>query len=66
MAWLAIDLDNDEYIFDNKPYLDEQYQVYTDADEDYGLQDTSIQLPEGMIEKMLGRKLTFEDGPVEI
>lgn len=33
---------------------------------DEGCEDVAIYLPKGSIEKLIGRKLVFEDGPVEI
>lgn len=41
-------------------YVDPYYNPYE------GVEDVSIMLPTGSIEKLIGRKLTWEDEPVEI
>ena len=54
MAWLALDKDGTELIYDRKE-KDEgdcHYQF--------------IRLPAGSIEKLIGRKLTKKDTPVEL
>lgn len=77
MAWLAVNPLNMEFIFHNKPvrvinknpnysyWLDKETYNYirgiTTSAEDY-----SIRLPMGSIKKLIGRKLTWEDEPVEI
>ena len=62
MAWLAVDRDGSENIYDIKPIRDlwvNRWDIITD--------DTWwINLPNGTIEKIIGRKLTWEDNPVEI
>lgn len=82
MAYLAVDRNNQELMFDGKPIYDriEDCWVEDDGDElvynDYA--DFSagvhwedkvfygIELPKGTIEKILGKELTFRDDPVEI
>lgn len=57
MAWLAVDKDGSEFIFDEEPERDEE------------VWDTNlwyIPLPEGSIKKLIGRNLTWDDEPVEI
>lgn len=62
MAWLAVDGDGAESIYDIEPIRDlwgDKWDIRTD--------DTWwINLPNGTIEKIIGRKLTWEDNPVEI
>lgn len=77
MAWLAVTEYGAEMMFHNKPTRqkaggkgydywqdDEVYwevRGYTTCAKDY-----SIVLPNGTIEKLIGRKLTWEDEPVEL
>ena len=77
MAWLAVTEYGAEMMFHNKPTRqkaggkgydywqdDEVYwevRGYTTCAKDY-----SIVLPNGTIEKLIGRKLTWEDEPIEL
>lgn len=77
MAWLAVTEYGAEMMFHNKPTRqkaggkgydywqdDEVYwevRGYTTCAKDY-----AISLPNGTIEKLIGRKLTWEDEPVEL
>lgn len=61
MAWLAVDQNEEEYIYNEKPK--KCSFCYTSSDsENYD----AIYLPKGTIEKIIGRKLTWDDDPVEI
>ncbi len=65
MAWLAVDKDGTETIFDQcMPYrvCDYWYPNYDKHGESY----SSIELPSGSIAKLIGRELTWEDEPVEL
>ena len=69
MAWLAVNKEYAECIFDNKPERHEYYHywediAYTERDDDF--YNTCIELPQGTIKKLIGRELTWEDEPVEI
>lgn len=88
MAWLAVDKDGTEKIFNVKPfrgntqkdknhvwgtYVGENYEKWypkhDGRNEDTGdayYQGHSIELPKGNIEKIIGRKLTWDDNPVEL
>jgi len=57
MAWLAVDESEAEYIYSSIPLRIDDYFL--------GI-DNSIRLPSGSIEKLIGRKLSWEDEPVEI
>lgn len=72
MAWLVCGIYGEEFIFDCKPH---RASVYASNDEkieywegyrEGSFEDKSIELPEGSIEKLLGRDLTWNDEPVEI
>jgi len=56
MAWLAVDRDGDEYIYSERPIRG--------LNAFYGT--CAIPLPYGVVEMIIGRKLTWEDEPVEI
>ena len=60
MAWLAVDLDKKECIFSEKPYrmYDTTWVIIEDS--------YFVDLPFGTIEKLIGKKMTWEDEPVEI
>ena len=61
MAFLAVDKDGEEYIYDSEPvrYRYDRFPHW-DCDTHW------IELPDGSIEKLIGRKLTWDDEPVEI
>lgn len=61
MAWLAKNINGDEYIFDSHPYQHAGRWFNIRA-----LSGNTIKLPIGTIEKIIGKKLSLEDGPVEL
>lgn len=61
MAWLAVDKDGAEWIFETKPIRNVNV-FYLFGDDSENL----LELPNGTIEKIIGRKITWEDEPVEI
>lgn len=66
MAWLAVDKNKQECISPRKPERADRCcweclsSWYMDA------VDLVVELPKGSIEKLIGKKLTWEDDPVEI
>lgn len=62
MAWLAVNSRGLELIYQWRPRLEYchgvGYWISSEGD--------SVQLTPGTIEKLIGRKLTIDDGPVEI
>lgn len=67
MSWVAVEHGGDEIISEGKPKRSEHlpvwvYEIYVDYEEI----DTTIYLPKGSIEKLIGRKLSWEDEPVEL
>lgn len=60
MAWLAVDEDGMECAYSSKPVW-EEYQ-WTPWEEGCNY----VILPKGSIEKLIGKKLTWEDGAVEV
>lgn len=65
MAWLAVDETGQETIFKRKPIRNYYgfWIPYTTCD---NIESDWIILPQGSIKKLIGRDLTWEDGPVEI
>lgn len=68
-GWLAVNKDGTEYIFEGEPersptWEDSENRTYWGCYDDYSNRGY-IELPKGSIEKLLGRKLTWDDKPVE-
>ena len=61
MAWLAVDEDGEEYIYEHKPFRDKILMAYLNVEE-----TNYVTLPKGSIKKLIGRELTYADEPVEI
>lgn len=57
MAWLAVDKNGSEFIYDEFPKRDEEV---------WDTKFSYIPLPQGSIKKLIGRDLIWEDEPVEI
>ena len=60
MAWLAVDEDGDERIFEDIPY-----RLY-DSFWAPRIVSSVVPLPKGSIKKLIGRELTWEDNCVEL
>jgi hypothetical protein len=60
MAWLAVDKNGKEHIYTKKPIRGKWAWDCSRPRDHY------IQLQEGAVEHLYGKKLTFEDEPVEI
>lgn len=65
MAWLAVDEDGCEYIYNTKPYELGGFW-YNSVPDDKSIELHFMELPNGTIEKLVGRKLTWKDEPVEL
>lgn len=65
MAWLCVDEDGDEMIFDNKPKRDASPTCggYWSRNEENDY--CNVDLPKGTIKKLIGKELTWEDEPYE-
>jgi len=65
MAWVAVDADGRECVLEKMPYrpIGSSWEVYFDL---VGNPGGYVLLPTGSIRKLIGRKLTWEDEPVEI
>ena len=60
MAYVAVDKDGSEWIYEEEPIRNKHYIG------DWGCYSESFKLPNGSIEKLINKKLTFEDEPVKI
>ena len=58
MAWVAVNSYKCEFMFRDKPF---RYKGHWDIIPRY-----NIPLPLGSIKKLIGRKLTWDDEPVEL
>lgn len=58
MAWVAVDMDNIEYIYEDKPFRTDAGCWYSY----FGL----VRIPNGSIKKLIGRDLAWNDEPVEL
>lgn len=64
MAWLCVDEDGQEMIFDNEPKRDTSSlggYWNRNEEEDY----CNVDLPKGTIKKLIGKELTWKDEPYE-
>jgi len=59
MAWVAVDQDGDEYIYHREPNR-------SDSGEFFCISGKFVYMPSGSIQKLIGRPLTWDDGPVEL
>lgn len=64
-AYLAVDKNGAEGIYSNRPKRSVAQWVSTQETESQ-YYDSGVSLPLGTIEKIIGRKLSWEDDPVEI
>ncbi len=61
MAWLAVDKNGDEHVYNVKPTRDKVYKFWNVwVDEGSG-----VYLPKDSIKRLIGRELTWDDEPVE-
>lgn len=59
MAWVAVNKNGDEVLFDFEPERYNDFFWVVDVGDD-------VHLPKGSIKKLIGRDLTQEDNPVEL
>ena len=59
--WVAVDKKDEELAYHDEPVRRNDWNTWVG---DYD--DTGVVMPTGSIERLLGRKLTWEDEPVEI
>jgi len=70
MAWVAVDNNGNEKISMGKPFRGWcsmwEYEEEVCIESEWGTVEMTIDIPIGTIEKIIGKKLTWEDDPVEI
>lgn len=64
MAWLAVDKDGTEVLYELEPKRGKYIFIPT-YDKDYSY-SRFVKLPKGSIKKLIGRELSWEDEPVEL
>ena len=64
MAWLAVDKNGCEWIFDDKPVI--VHESYFDFPLYWYVCSNKVLLPKGIIKKLIGRDLSWNDEPVEL
>jgi len=72
-TFVAVDKDGGEYVYDVKPIRNSELYIdleHTEIAKIWVLEnqydDNLVELLKGSIEKLIGRKLTWEDEPVEL
>lgn len=65
MAWVAVNADGKEFLFENKPYRS-GYGEYGYWNPTYSGICGCILIPHGSIKKLIGRELSWDDEPVEL
>lgn len=63
MAYLAVDKDGTEMIYEEKPFKGNKCGVWLPDDDDM---DGCIALPKGSIMKLIGKELTWDDEPFKL
>ena len=77
MAWVAVNKDGAEVIYDEKPtrgkndwepaIIGQMPSANDWGEEDYdNIYDDYVRLPKGYIKKLIGKGLSWEDEPVEL
>lgn len=67
MSWVAVDKNGSEFIFTNKPY-----RAHTSNGDDLGCfvdfngREAGVVLPEGTIQRLTMKNLTYEDEPINL
>ena len=67
MAYVAVNHSGEEYVYDRKPVLYGWDWYIPDYENSLDHEPNGfVKLPQGTIEKLIGKVLTWEDDPVEI
>ena len=66
MAWVAVNKNGDEYIYEAMPERCFGWQWVPTFCECQDRIYNSVKLPKGSIKKLIGRELSFSDEPVEL
>ena len=63
MAWVAVDKNGSEWVYNDKPFRGQCEFFWNDL---HVVEPHMIRLPRGTIKKLIGRELTWDDEPVEL
>ena len=69
MAWVAVDKNGAEYVYDYKPIRNNHNNCLywtEDYDKEGEPIGKSVELPKGSIKKLIGRDLTWQNEPIEL
>ena len=70
MAFVCVDKDGTEWVFEIKPHRvihrNWEHWEHWEYPEAYYASGCEIELPKGSIAKLIGRELTWKDEPVEL
>jgi hypothetical protein len=61
MAWIAVDKNGDEYMYENSPERNEFNRWYDVINQSFWLE-----VPKGTSLKLTGKQLTWDDEPFEL
>ena len=65
MAWIAVDEDGTEYIFEDEPKI-EHYKIANTTMWVTNSNDCYLYVPDGTAEKLTGKPMSWEDEPREL
>lgn len=67
MAWLAVDGNGEEYIYEDKPHRDPNLKMWVPSKKEYWEESIShfVELKKGTIQKLIGQELNWENDPQE-
>lgn len=65
-AWLCVDHDGTEMIFSAKPIRDPNTNSYWTLHTTNASEQHCVELPNGSIEKLIGKKLTWKNEPYKL
>lgn len=65
MAWVAVDKDGSEFIYEDKP--DREDDCWSVWNQDFtGETMNHVHLPKDSIKKLIGKELSWSDEPIEL
>lgn len=66
MAWLAVDKDGEEVVYETKPERLDDIWIIDEEMGEISIKDTFLILLPGTIEKAIGKPMKWEDEPIEV
>lgn len=61
MSWVAVGYKGSEWVYSKKPERSTVYRTWRTE-----VWDNAVRLPKGSIEKLIGKKLNWNDEPIEL